>query len=1022
MRAAIAWMADNHVAANILMFALLLGGLFSAGFIKQEIFPDIELDLIEISVSYFGAGPEDIEEGVLLQVEDAIRGIGGIKEIRSTARENVGTVMVEVDPEYDTDLVLQDIKNAVDRIVTFPEAAERPVIRKLLRRRQVLYLAVYGDASEHSLRYWAERIRDELLSKEEISQVDLSGVRPYEITVSVPEDVLRRYQVTLEDIARLIRESAQDIPAGRIRTEGGQIRIRTKAKKYWARQFDKITVVTRDFGLLNLGDIVKVEDSFRETDVAARFDGKPAAMLDIYRTGDERPTEISRVVRQFVSEFSPRLPSTIKLAIWKDRSEMLRERINLLVRNALMGLVLVLVVLGLFLQLRLAFWVMLGMPVSFLGAMAVMPALDVSINMISLFAFIMALGIVVDDAIVVGENIFEHRKRGKSPLEASVDGALQVARPVVFSVLTSILAFVPLLFIEGSTGKFIGVIPKIVISILAISLFESLFILPAHLNTPYRPDSQTAGPMRAAAAARRWVARRLEHFIKKRYRPALVWLLENRYLTIAAAMGLLIVMAGLVGGGIIKFRFMPKIEADTVKVTLKMVPGTTMEQTSRAVGYLEEQAMKTIEHFKERDPGLFRHIYTMVGAGGANQARISLILAPAEERRVSSSEVARYWRRSLGPIPGVEYLEFKNDLVRMGENIHIRLAAKDFHVLEAAGDRIRQALSRYPGVSDITFDLERGEREIQLRLRPEARALGLTAWKLGQQVRSAFYGAEALRFMRGENEVWVMVKYPNEARRHIYDLYNMRVATPDGSRIPITKAADITETESFSAINRVDRKRVINITASVDEKRANAREVLADLKAGVLSDLEREHPGIKIDFEGESRASSETLGSMKQGFMAALAVMYILLAVPFRSYSLPFVVMCAIPFGVVGAVLGHMLLGYNLSIMSLFGMVALSGVVINDSLLLLDYVRIVKSRGLKGIEAVAAASTRRFRPILLTSLTTFFGLAPMLMETSIQARFLVPMAISLAFGILFATVVTLVLIPAIYLAFEDLSG
>ncbi len=1022
MRAAISWMAENHVAANILMFALLLGGLFSAGFIKQEIFPDIELDLIEISVSYFGAGPEDIEEGVLLQVEDAVRGIGGIKEIRSTAREGVGTVLVEVDPEYDTDLVLQDIKTAVDRIVTFPEAAERPVIKKLLRRRQVLYLALYGNASEHSLRFWAERIRDELLSMPGISQVDLSGVSPHEITVSVPEDVLRRYQVTLADIARLIRESAQDIPAGQIRTEGGQIRIRTAARKEWARQFRQIAVVTRDFGLLSLGDIVKVEDSFRQTDISARFDGMPAAMIEVFRTGDERPTEISRKVHAFIEEFSPRLPSSIKLAIWKDRSEMLKERIHLLVKNALLGLLLVLVVLGLFLELRLAFWVMLGMPVSFLGAMALMPALDVSINMISLFAFIMALGIVVDDAIVVGENIFEHRKRGKDPLSASVDGAIQVARPVIFSVLTSILAFVPLLFIEGSTGKFIEVIPKIVITILALSLFESLFILPAHLNTPLSAGSSEKGLFKAAAAARMWVARRLERFIRGSYGPILRRMLENRYMTISAALAILILVAGFIGGGIIKFRFMPKIEADTVKVTLKMVPGTTMEQTARAVEQIEKRAMEVVSELKGEDPGLFRHIYTIIGKGGPNQAQISLILAPAEERLVSSSEVARRWREGIGPIAGVEYLMFKNDLVRMGDNIHIRLAAKDFDLLEEGGELIRQALARYPGVSDISFDLERGERELQLRLRPEARALGLTAWKLGQQVRDAFYGAEALRFMRGENEVWVMVKYPEEARRHLYDLYNMRVATPDGSRIPIVKAAEIVETESFSVINRVDRHRVINITASVDERRANAREILADLKAGVLKQLKEQHPELKIKFEGESRASSETLGSMKRGFTAVLAVMYILLAVPFRSYTLPFVVMCAIPFGVVGAVLGHMLLGYNLSIMSLFGMVALSGVVINDSLLLLDYVRIVKAKGLRGIEAMVAASTRRFRPILLTSLTTFFGLAPMLLETSIQARFLVPMAISLAFGILFATVITLVIIPALYLAFEDLKG
>ncbi len=1021
-RKVIAWMAGNHVAATLLMLALILGGLFSAGLVKQEIFPDVELDIIEISVNYPGAGPEDIEEGIVLQVEDAVRGITGIREVRSTAADGYGRIYVELEPGEDTDQILQDIKNAVDRISTFPEAAERPLIRKLVRKRQVLYIALYGDASEHALRYWAEQLRNELLSQDGVSQVELTGVRPHEITISVPEDLLRRYSITLSEIARLIRESAQDVPAGEIKTEGDRIRIRTKAKKYWARDFRKIAVITRDFGLLYLGDIVRIEDSFRDLDLLSRFDGQPAAMLEVFRTGDEKPLQISRTVKMVLKQFQSRMPSSIHAAIWKDRSDMFKQRRNLLLKNAALGLCMVLVVLGLFLELRLAFWVMMGIPISFLGAICLMPLGDVSINMISLFAFIMALGIVVDDAIVVGENIFEHRKRGLSPLDAAVDGTCQVAKPVVIAVLTSIIAFTPLLFVEGSTGKFISVIPKIVIFILAISLIESLLILPAHLNTPKVVEARRKGIARMFAAMRIWISRKLLWFINRQYAPALERMLQYRYLSVAAGISAIVLMAGVLAAGIVKFSFMPRVEADTIRVTIQMVPGVTISRLQQAVKRVEQAAHETVRHFEKQEPGLLRHIYTAIGGNGAGQAVISMNLVPSDQRKLSAKEITAYWRDSLKPIPGVEYIQFKSDIMRLGANIHIRLSAPDFDTLESCRDRVVHSLGRYPGVTDITSDLERGEREFQLRLRPEARALGLTAWQLGQQVRSAFYGAEALRMMRGENEVWVMVKYPEEQRRTVYSLYDMRIATPDGSRIPITKAAEITEVQGFSSIKRVDRRRVVNITASVDQSRANAREILMDMQGGVLRQIQTAYPGVKVSLEGESRASKETMGSLKYGFLAVLGAIYLLLAIPFRSYTMPLIVMCSIPFGLVGAVMGHMLLGYDLSIMSVFGMVALCGVVINDALLLMDYAWQLREKGMERIEAMVAAGKRRFRPILLTTLTTFFGLTPMLLERSLQAKFLVPMAISLAFGILFATVVTLVLIPAISLVFEDLKS
>ena len=1013
MRSLIKFMANNPVAANLFMLVFILGGLFSGHFIKQEIFPDIELDIIEISVSYFGAGPEDIEEGILLQIEDALRGIDGIKEIRSIAREGVGQVFVEVYPDKDTDQVLQDIKNAVDRIVTFPDAAERPVIRRLLRKRQVLYLAVYGDASQTTLRFWAERIRDKLLSSKRISQVEITGTTTHEITIYVSENNLRKYNLTLEQIAKIVKESSIDIPAGQIKTSTEQIQIRTKGKRYYAKDFKNITVLTKDFGLIPLGQIAQIKDSFKDIDLLSRFDGKPSVMIEVYRTGDEKPTEISKIVHNTVREFSEILPSTIHLSIWKDRSQMLKDRIALLLKNAFLGLILVIIILGLFLELKLAFWVMLGIPISFLGAIAIMPFMNVSINMISLFAFIMALGIVVDDAIVVGENIFEHRKRGESPIKAAVSGTIQVAGPVILSIATSILAFLPLLFIEGSTGKFIGVIPKIVISILLISLFECLFILPCHLTNSKEIEH-------FGSTLRKALDRRLKIFLDNSYSKAISWLMRNRYFTISTGLAFLIVTIGLIGGGIIKFHFMPKIESDTIKVTIKMASGTSIIQTAKVAKYIEKLALKTVKHFEKEHPHLFRHIYTKIDKNAQDIAYISLFLAPANERGISSNKISNYWRSLIGPIPGVEYIKFKNDLVRMGENIHIRIFAKDFKVLEGAGKEIIAKLEEYPGVLDISTDMQKGQREIQIILKPEAKALGLTTWSLGNQIRAAFYGAEALRMMRGENEVWVMSKYPENERRTLSTLYHMRVVTPEGMRIPLIKAAKVKEIKTYNVINRVDRNRALNITASVDEKLTNAKEVIDDLKETFLKDLKNKYLLSSVTLEGESRRSSETMASMKKGFLLALLAMYVLLAIPFKSYKVPVIIMLTIPLGVVGGVWGHFLLGYSLSIMSLFGMVALSGVVVNDSLLLLDYIRLLRSKGVKTFDAAIIASKRRFRPIILTSLTTFFGLAPMLLETSLHAKFLIPMAISLAFGILFATLITLFFIPAVYLAFEEM--
>ncbi|WP_305041133.1 efflux RND transporter permease subunit [Geoalkalibacter sp.] len=1038
MNGPIRWMARNHVAANLLMLVFVVGGLIMAKSIKQEIFPEVSLDTIQVSVAYPGAGPEEIEDGILLQIEDVLTEVDGIRELRATAVEGLGMVNAVLRAGENADVILQDVKSAVDRIITFPEDAERPVIAKLLNRREVVSVVVYGELSSHALRERAELIRDELLEFAQITQVDLGGVRPYEISIEIGEENLRRYGLSLDQVAQRIRRASLDLPAGAVKTQGGEILLRTKERRYFGPGYADISLITLADGTrVRLGDIATIKDDFRETDEFARFDDQPAAMVKVYRVGDQKPTEISRIVKRYVAEKSRDLPPSVRLGIWNDTSELLQSRMDLLIKNAMIGLVLVFLILGLFLEIRLALWVMLGIPISFLGAMFLMPGMDVSINMISLFAFIMALGIVVDDAIVIGENIFDHRQMGKPYPQAAMDGAVEVGRPVIFSVLTTIVAFLPLVYVSGMMGKFIGVIPLVVISILAVSLIEVLFVLPAHLSLG-GPRQAPGGLLGGIDRVRRRFGRALDAFIAGPYRRTLDLCLRFRYATLAAAVAVLLLSVGLVGGGFIRFLFMPAVDGDVVLVSLEMPPGTPVELTREAQEHIVAQAYATVAEFDEQRPegfSILRNIYALVGAtldqggpnpgdtsSGAHLANIALFLQPSEERGLPATHIAQRWRQLVGEIPGARNLSFKSNLVMLGANIDVQLAHQDFTVLQAAATRLKEALAAYPGVGDIADNYAPGKRELKLRLTPEALSLGLTEEDLGRQVRAAFHGAEALRLQRGRNEVRVMVRYPEEDRRSLWDFEQMRIRTPQGGELPLARAAFISEGRGYSQINRSDRKRVINVTADVDEKRANANQILADLQAGMLPQLRADFPGLSFDLEGEEKERRDSVGSMRQGFLLALFGIYALLAIPFRSYSQPLLIMTAIPFGVVGAILGHLLMGFDLTILSLFGIVALSGVVVNASLLLVDRINSGRREGSDLVTAVIEGSMRRFRPILLTSLTTFFGLAPMILETSVQAQFLIPMALSLGFGVLFSTGITLVLLPCLYLALEDLRG
>ncbi len=1034
MNAMIRWMAHHGVAANLLMLTFMVGGLMIGLNIKQEVFPEIALDKIQVSVVYPGAAPEEVEEGVLLIIEENVSGIEGIKKMTSLAMEGRGTVTVELLSGVDPDVALQDVKAEVDRIDTLPEEAEKPVITKMVNRLEVISLVVYGQTSEHGLREVAETVRDELLALPQITQAELGGVRPHEIAIEITEENLRRYGLTLEGVAQRVRRAALDLPGGEIRAEGGEILLRLKERRHHGRDYEDIVILqTPEGAQVRLGDAAVIRDGFEQTDESAIFDGLPAAMVTIYRVGDQKPREITRAVLDYVASKSPTLPPTIRLATWNDTSELLQSRIDLLLKNAFFGLILVFLSLGMFLAMRLAMLVMLCIPVAFLGALFIMPSLGVTINMVSLFAFILALGIVVDNAIVVGENAFGHRSRGLPPDEAAVMGASEVAGPIVFSALTTVAAFLPLLFTAGTMGKFIGAIPLVVIPVLTISLIQSLFILPAHLR---KGLSKRKKKEHWVKRLQNRIGTGLERFIAGPYARVLALALEYRYTTVALALAALLLSVGLVGGGKVQFRFMPEVEADVVTATLQMPHGTPVEQTAAVVEHLVRQAGTVVEEFDRNLPegqSIMRHIYALVGAhliigggpqgtsktSGGHLANVSLQLKPGEERDVSSDLVARRWRELTGDVPGVDSLTFKADLMRFGANIDIQLSHADFDVLIPAAERLKTILADYPGVSDIADNHAAGKEEIKVRLRPEAATLGLTEEDLGRRVRAAFYGAEALRLQRGRNEVKVMVRYPEDRRTSLADLENLRVRAAGGVELPLAMAAHLHRERGYSAINRTDRKRVINVTATVDSRTGNVQDILQDLRRTVLADLAADHPGLTYDMEGEERERQESFGSMRDGFLMALFMIFALLAIPFRSYSQPLIVMAAIPFGIVGAIWGHMIMGINLSMLSLFGIVALSGVVVNSSLLLIDFINSGRREGMSVHDAVAASGQRRFRPILLTSLTTFFGLMPMILERSTQAQFLIPMAVSLGFGILFATGITLVLIPALYMVLED---
>ena len=977
MKGPIAWMAGNSVAANLIMLFCLLGGLLMLNVIRQEVFPEIESDIIVVSVAYPGSSPEEIEKGIILSVEDVVSGLDGIKNITSTASEGSGRINIELVEGADKQKLLQDVKNEVDRITTFPDEILTPQIYIASRKRHVISLIIYGNTDERTLHELAETSRDILLQDKDITQIDFSGVRDLEISIEVPQKNLRRYNLSIDEISRILKNKSIELPGGGIKTKGGEILLRIKERRDYGREFARTPIITTaDGSIIYLEDIAEVKDGYEDSDRFALYNGKPSIRLNVYSVETQTPIQVAQAVKIKIKEINRGLPADIKLDIRNDRSKIYEQRVNLLLKNGSIGLVLVLFILGLFLEIRLAFWIMMGIPISFIGSFLFLPVMDVSINMITLFAYIIALGIVVDDAIVIGENIYHYRQSEHSLLEASIFGAKELAAPVTFSILTNIVTFLPLYFIPGMMGKIFKVIPIIVITVFLISLFESLFVLPAHLShskkKEYRGFTKKIHNIQAA------FSHSFKLWVDNRFGPLLNYSLKHRYLTLIIALSLLFITLSYAMSGRMGFGLFPRAESDFAVATASLPYGTPIERTTEIAKRIQDAAQRTIDEIGSDE--LVRGIFADIGSGGSHNISVRVYLADPDIRNeiISTDEFTKRWRSNVGEIPGIDFMKFQSDFggPGHGSSITVELNHRKISTLEKASAELALELQKFPNVKDIDDGFQPGKEQVDFKIKPEAESLGLSAGSIALQIRNSYYGSEVVKQQRGRNELTVKVRLPKEERVTEASLENMIIKTPTGKEIYLREVVELTRGRAYTVINRRNGRRVVNVTADV-VPRDRSSEILDSIKSTTLPDLIRKYPGLTYSFEGHQAETRDSMGALKMGFSIAMIAIFALLAIPFRSYIQPLIVMISIPFGIIGAVMGHLITGYSLSLMSMFGIVALSGVVVNDTLVLVDMAnRNIWNEGMSISKAVYNAAIQRFRPIVLTTFTTFLGLTP----------------------------------------------
>ena len=1037
MRSFIAAFARNSVFANILLLGFILAGVLAAKFMVRELFPEFSIEIVTVNVPYPGADPEEVEESICRKIEEAIDGLEGIKQYSTNAHENRGSALIEIQEDYDVAKAKDDIKTRIDAISNFPVDAEKPIVTQVTLKREVIVLALSGSLDERRLKEWAEEIKTELRNLDGVSQVSVVGARDYEIAVEVPEEKLREYGLSFAEIANAIRRSSLNQAGGTLRTENEEVRLRTMGRKYWGDEFGRIIVLAGPEGdSTTLDQIATIRDGFVEDQMDSTLNGEPAIQLLVSKTSEEDAIEISRQVWEYVEKKKETLPAGLNMTICSDTSDFINARISLLTRNGIIGLVLVLVLLWMFLDLRLSFWAAMGIPISLSGALALMWFMGTTINMISLFGLIMVIGIVVDDAIVVGEAIYVHRKRGDAKLDAAINGVVEVGLPVIAAVTTTIVAFIPLMFAGGIMGKFIYILPVAVICCLSISLIECLVMLPAHLShlpdpdDPGRIQRQQRNPFRRI---RRRISDGLEWFVRHIYMPFLHWVLSWRYVALCVSISILFLAAGLVRGGILKFVFFPAIDGTQLNATVEFPNGTPIDVVRDAVARIEKAIKEVADSTKTKsgDP-LLEQVFALAGGSFDEHADGGIVRQPhvgavriemldSEFRGIHSKVIKSQWEERIGEIPGALSLSITSmEAGPPGKPIEIWLQGQDMETLLSAADDLIARLSAYDGVSQVESDFRPGKNEVRFTLKPEARALGLTVSDLAQQVYAGFYGEEALRLQRGRDDIRVRVRYPANERDELARLRDVRIRTTQGQEIPLRSVANMTYGPGYATITRTNGMRRVAVTADVDDTKANTEEILNELSKGYFEELKAKHPGLYLSVEGTKRDTAETMARLKVGFPLALVGIFVIVATIFRSYIQPLVIMVTVPFGIIGAMLGHLAMGYPLTIISMFGIVALSGVVVNDAIVLIECVNAMVAEGMPFFVALARGGARRFRAIFLTTVSTIGGLAPMLLEQDLQAQFLKPMAVSLAFGVAFATLLTLVLIPCLLGILNDL--
>ncbi len=1125
MRAIVKWAVKNSPAMNMVMIGILVMGFISMSMLKREVFPQFELEIILVTVPYPGASPEEVEQGICQKIEEAVRSITGIKKQTSVAQEGSGFLVLELETYVDVQKTLNDVRSAIDRIPSFPELAEDPEVEQITFREAAICVGVLGPdrfdvEAELELRAITEAIRDEILALPSVSQANITGGRPYQIDIEIPESRLREYELTLQQVAELVRQQNIELPGGSMRTDTQEILLRGKDKGLVGEEIKSIPLVTQPNGVvLTVDDLGVVHDAFEDVVAVSRIDGRPGLVVSVDRTRSEDLLQLVDEVKNYVQE--KRLPNGYELKTWRDQSVDVRDRMNLLIKNGLQGLVLVFLMLVVFLDLRLSFWVALGIPIAVLGAGAVLMIGDKTLNMLSMFAFLMALGIVVDDAIVIGENIFAHRQKGKSGVRAAIDGTVEVIPSVTASVCTTLIAFTPLFFVSGVMGKFIAEMPLAVVAMLVISLIESSLILPCHLAHSGEPNFLTrtigryvqtsyarqiflstiligaclglvylilpsgeapsplwltlstsagedpamsgkyyalAGLAGVAAAAlgfvallypltqlvdfAHWLSRTsnelLTKFVNNIYLPVLRICLMHPLLVGCTAASLALMSFGLVASGKTPFIIFPKTDANQIEATVVFPDGTPEVITDAASLRLEQAVQSVAKRYADQGTPVVETVLRNVGqvrdsnpvgpqgrATGSHMAKVEVELVASGRRSVTSQQLADEWRVASGEIAGAETLTFGSpNMGPGGAAIEFKLLADKEHMgqLDEATERCKAKLAEFGGVVDIRDDSKPGKWEFQIKVKEKAKSLGISLAELAQTVRASYYGEEVMRLQRGRHEVKLMVRYPKEERRSLANFEEIRVRTPDGAQYPLTELAEVTVKRGYSEINRIDQKRSVTITSDIREQEANAADIVKELKADFIVNLQRDFPAVSVRWEGQAEQTQESVDSLLFGFQVAILAMFVLLTVEFRSYIQPLIILCIIPFGVVGAIWGHFFMGLPLTMFTLFGLVALTGVVVNDSIVLIDFINIRLREGMELFDALMDAGRTRFRPVMLTSVTTIAGLTPMLTETSFQAQFLIPLAATLVFGLMVATVLVLILIPTLYSVYGRVKG